>query len=260
LKELHGVLCDSFMLRMRRDEVLTLPNHGRTLLTVEMDSVSARQYAHAEDNLYEWIKATKGEQKAENVWKAEALYRLNELRQIAGRGKIDAVKQYAKELVEAGEQVFISAIHKPVTKALMQFFAEYNAVAITGGMTDAEKMQSVDAFQSGEARVLVGNVTASSVGLTLTSGRIHISAELPWSSTDLTQLEARLSRHGQKRETLSTIVLAGTEGGLTIDERVYQLIEYKNRVVESVTDGATEQLVNDTTESIALAVLREYGM
>jgi SNF2 family DNA or RNA helicase len=260
LKELNQVLCDSFMLRMKREEVLTLPNHGRTVLTVEMDSVHARQYANAESNLYEWIKATKGEKKAENVWKAEALVRLSELRRIAGAGKVHAVKQYARELVDAGEQVFISAIHTPVLDAFMSEFENDNAVRISGGMSDEKKMQSVDAFQSGRARVLVGNVIAASVGLTLTSGRIHVNAELPWSSTDLTQLEARVSRNGQTRETISTIVLAGTSDNPTIDERIYQLIEHKNTVVNSVLDGESVELVNADMESIALAVLRQYGL
>lgn len=260
LKELNQVLCDSFMLRMRRDEVLTLPNHGRTVLAVEMDSARAKQYERAEDNLYEWIKTTKGEKKAENVWKAEALIRLNELRAIVGRGKIDAVTTYARELIEAGEQVFISTSHTDVMDAYMTAFADSSPVRIAGGMSDVDKMKSVDAFQSGEARVLVGNVVAASVGLTLTSGRIHISAELPWSSTDLTQLEARVSRNGQTRETVSTIMLAGIDGATTIDERIYALIEHKNRVVESVLDGKTVELVNDDAQSIAMAVLRQYGL
>jgi SNF2 family DNA or RNA helicase len=225
-----------------------------------MDSVHARQYANAESNLYEWIKATKGEAKAENVWKAEALVRLSELRRIAGAGKVHAVKQYARELVDAGEQVFISAIHTSVLDAFMSEFENDNAVRISGGMSDEKKMQSVDAFQSGKARVLVGNVIAASVGLTLTSGRIHVNAELPWSSTDLTQLEARVSRNGQTRETISTIVLAGTSDNPTIDERIYQLIEHKNTVVNSVLDGESVELVNADIESIALAVLRQYGL
>jgi SNF2 family DNA or RNA helicase len=147
-----------------------------------------------------------------------------------------------------------------VLDAFMSEFENDNAVRISGGMSDEKKMQSVDAFQSGRARVLVGNVIAASVGLTLTSGRIHVNAELPWSSTDLTQLEARVSRNGQTRETISTIVLAGTSDNPTIDERIYQLIEHKNTVVNSVLDGESVELVNEDIESIALAVLRQYGL
>jgi SNF2 family DNA or RNA helicase len=87
-----------------------------------------------------------------------------------------------------------------------------------------------------------------------------VNAELPWSSTDLTQLEARVSRNGQTRETISTIVLAGTSDNPTIDERIYQLIEHKNTVVNSVLDGESVELVNADMESIALAVLRQYGL
>jgi SNF2 family DNA or RNA helicase len=185
---------------------------------------------------------------------------LNELRAIVGRGKVGAVTAYARELIEAGEQVFISTSHTDVMQTYMSAFADASPVRIAGGMSDIEKMKSVDAFQSGEARVLVGNVVAASVGLTLTSGRIHISSELPWSSTDLTQLEARVSRNGQTRETVSTIMLAGVDGATTIDERIYALIEHKNRVVESVLDGKTVELVNDDAQSIAMAVLRQYGL
>ena len=259
LEELHDVLCDSFMLRMRRDEVLELPNHGRITRVVELESKYSKMYKYAEQNLYDWLKMTRGEARADKAFKSEALSRMNELRRLAGLGKIESVIEYARELLDLNEQVFITCAHTEVAQRLCDAFKNDNCVAIVGGMNDASKMDAVDRFQSGDARVLVGNITASSVGLTLTSARHHISAELPWSSIDLEQCEARISRNSQTRETVSSILLgACTDGSRTIDERVFALLEMKHSVVTAVLDGKPADLIDEDLESIAMAVLRTY--
>lgn len=261
LPELHRRLCDGFMLRRRRSEVLELPAKGRITSEVTLTQRSIEQYQRAERDLFAFIEDAKGKPQAERAMRAEAIVRLNTLRSILGQGKIDAVVDYALNIIEQGEQLFITCTHTLVlTQLVTRLNRHAKTVKVAGGMTDREKMNAVDAFQNGNARVLVGNVVASGVGLTLTAGRHHISAELPWTSADLLQCEDRLSRHGQKREVVSHILLAQhIDGQPSLDWRMFALLDQKLGIVSQVMDGSTDVLVNHDSESVAFGVLRSYG-
>ena len=260
LNELHELLVGSFMIRRNRDEVLTLPNAGRTQVMIEMDAKRVANYIACEDNLIQWIRNTKGEARALKAMMAEALVRINELRHICAMGSVKAVTAYVQNLLDDGEQVFMSTNFKDEALAYFNHFAEsQNAVMIVGGMTDVQKMASVDAFQSGEARVLIGNVQSAGTGITLHSARHHVSCSLSWSSSDLCQVEDRINRYGQKRETVSHIMTAGIDGMTTMDEKMLMLIEAKHRVMIGVLDGMIDDLISDDNESMAQAILNSYN-
>ena len=172
-----------------------------------------------------------------------------------------------KALLDENEQVFITTTHRAVAEAYVNHLSKVNmpngkpcnVVRIEGGMSDAQKMASVDAFQAGTANVLVGNVIASGVGITLTAGRHHVNAEMCWTSSDLMQCEDRLARRGQEREVVSHIMLGCIEGDLTIDERLFKIVDAKCGILAQVLDGETHQLINEEEQSNAIAVLATYG-
>jgi len=261
LDELHKTLKERMMIRRKRIEVLTLPNKGRMTHIVEITEEGAEAYRRAQRDLFAFIEEAKGRPAAERALRAEALVLLNVLRDIAGNGKVPAVAEYAEALLDEGEQVFITASHQSVVNRLAsRLSARATVVKIVGGMTDAAKMRAVDAFQSGEARVLIGNIVAAGVGLTLTSARHHISAELPWTSADLMQCEDRLSRIGQTREVVShVLIMAPLDGAPSIDERMFGLIDAKLGTLSEVLDGARARLLDDDAQSVALGVLKTYG-
>ena len=172
-----------------------------------------------------------------------------------------------KALLDEDEQVFITCTHRAVAEAYVNHLSKVkmpngkfcNVVRIEGGMSDTAKMASVDAFQDGTANVLVGNVIASGVGITLTAGRHHVSAEMCWTSADLMQCEDRLARRGQEREVVSHIMLGCIEGDLTIDERLFAIVDAKCGILAQVLDGASHELMNEEEQSNGMAVLATYG-
>lgn len=265
--ELHNILTNKFMIRRTRAEVLTLPNKGRISHYVEIAPAIADKYMEAEADLFAFIEEAKGTPSAERAMKAEAISRINTLRELVGHGKVIGVVDYVKSLLDENEQVFITCTHRAVAEAYVNHLSKVkmpsgkfcNVVRIEGGMSDASKMKSVDAFQSGEANVLVGNVIASGVGITLTSGRHHVNAEMCWTSADLMQCEDRLSRRGQEREVVSHITLGCIEGDLTIDERLFAIVDAKCGILAQVLDGVTHALMNEEEQSNAVAVLATYG-
>ena len=265
--ELHDTLFNSFAIRRKREEVLTLPNKGRISYHVEIAPAIADKYMDAEADLFAYIELAKDTPSAERAMKAEAISRINVLRELAGHGKVAGVVEYVKSLLDEDEQVFITCTHRPVLDAYVNHLSKVkmpngkfcNVVRIEGGMSDKAKMASVDAFQSGEANVLVGNVIASGVGITLTSGRHHVNAEMCWTSADLMQCEDRLARRGQEREVVSHIMLGCIDDDLTIDERLFAIVDAKCGILAQVLDGAMHELMNEEEQSNGMAVLASYG-
>lgn len=265
--ELHDILKANFMIRRKRSEVLTLPNKGRISHHVEIAPAIADKYMEAEADLFAFIEDAKGTPSAERAMKAEAISRINTLRELAGHGKVAGVVAYVKALLDENEQVFITTTHRAVAEAYVNHLSKVkmpdgkfcNVVRIEGGMSDTAKMASVDAFQAGTANVLVGNVIASGVGITLTAGRHHVNAEMCWTSADLMQCEDRLARRGQEREVVSHIMLGCIEGDLTIDERLFNIVDAKCGILAQVLDGAVHELINEEEQSNAIAVLATYG-
>lgn len=236
VEELNAKLTASCMIRRLRSEVLTLPNKGRSLSYVEVSASAARDYRKAEADLVSFLRAHKGDDEYSLADRAKAIVLLNTLRRISGIGKVEAVVAQAEDLLDEGEQVFIAAHHVEVVARISTALAAHGVVEIVGGMSADDKQASVDAFQSGRARVLVGNIDAAGVGFTLTAARHIIVAELPWTPGALQQVEDRLHRIGQTREVISTIAISDIAGG-SVDERLWSLLDSKAQVIGAVLDG-----------------------
>lgn len=254
---LHAFMTDTFMMRRRRDDVIDLPNKGRSAVSMECAGKASKDYISAENDLIAWLsdqgRDTRGAERA------EALVRMNTLRRLAGEAKVQAVVEHVKELLEDGNSgVFVVAEHKDVMDRLMMGLAKYAPVSVQGGMSDKAKQEAVDAFSSGQSRVMVGQIIAAGVGLTLHGNGLNhhvVVVQLPWTPADLRQAEDRLHRIGQKRDVLVEVALAHISGRWTIDERLWAMLESKNFATGEVIDGTGDFLLDD---GIADGVLESY--
>lgn len=249
---LHALMTESWMMRRRRDAVIELPNKGRSAVSMECKGRASKDYISAENDLIAWLSdAGRNTRGAE---RAEALVRLTTLRRLAGEAKVEAVVEHAKELLEDGNGgVFIVAEHKDVMDMLMLGLAKYLPVSVQGGMSDNAKQDAVDAFTSGQSRVLVGQIIAAGVGLTLHGGGLNhrvIVAQLPWTPADLRQAEDRLHRIGQTNDVEVEVALAHIDGRWTIDERLWGMLESKNFATGEVIDGEGDYLLSDIHEGL----------
>lgn len=258
--ELHAILTDTVMVRRLRKDVLSLPEKSRTLVPVTMDADSASRYRNAVKDLESFMADKAGADSYSIHERARAIVLLNALRGVAGEGKIEATVAMAEELLAAGEQVFIAAIHRNVVDGIWKRLRQHGCVTVVGGMTAQQKQDAVDAFQSGKARVLVGNIEAAGVGLTLTAARHIIVTELPWTPAALQQVEDRLHRIGQQRPVHAHILSATYEGikGLPVDERLFGLIQSKARTINAIIDGDDSELSVEGADNIANELLDSY--
>jgi len=254
---LHGFMTDTFMMRRRRDDVIELPNKGRSAVSMLCKGISAKHYVSAENDLIAWLEEQ--DMNTRGAERAEALVRMNTLRRLAGEAKVEAIVEHTNELLEDIEGgVFIVAEHKDTMDMLMLKLAKHAPVTVRGGMTDNAKQEAVDAFTSGQSRVMVGQVIAAGVGLTLHGNGLNhrvIVAQLPWTPADLRQAEDRLHRIGQTNDVEVEVALAHIDGRWTIDERLWTMLETKNFATGEVIDGEGDYLMAD---ALAEGVLDTY--
>lgn len=255
-KELWEKLTSSVMIRRLREQVLTLPPKNRRIQRTPMSSSDARSYRDAESNLVAFLREEKGDRYTLSE-RAEAIVLLNTLRKLSGASKIDAAVAEAERLLAEGEQVFLAAHHIDVVSGLWSGLHKYGCEQVVGGMSTVDKQAAVDRFQSGQSRVLVGNIEAAGVGITLTSARHIIVVELPWNPAALQQVEDRLHRIGQTREVTSTILISEWKSG-SVDERLWNLIDKKAQTVNEILDGLDEGMLVEDDGSISNELLDSY--
>lgn len=252
---LNSLMTDSFMMRMKRDEVLELPNKGRSALHIPGRGKPVKDYLLAEESLIAYL-AKEGKD-----WKAasrnEALVQLTTMRRLAGECKVQGIIEYVRELLDetlpAGRGVFLVAEHYSVMTPLADGLSKYGVSLYNGSCDDEQKNQAVEDFNAGVNRVFVGQIKSAGVGLTLHGdGRNShvIICQLPWSPADLMQAEDRLHRIGQINDVHVDICLTSINDSWTVDERLWGLLEQKAFSAGEIVDGRGEFLLDEVQDSL----------
>lgn len=251
---LHEAMVSSWFFRRLRSQVIDLPNKGRASVALEGRGKYEKDYLKAEADLIAYLAGEQDGIVTTGQRRAEALIKMTTLRKLAGYAKTDAAAEHVVEILESEPGgVFVVAEHRDVIDRLLIKLARYNPTVVQGGMSDNDKQDNVDAFNSGESRVLVGQITAAGVGLTLHGdGKNHrvVVAQLPWTPAELKQAEDRLHRIGQTHDVMVEVGICHIEGSWTIDERLWGILESKNFASTTITDGEGEWLLSEVQESL----------
>lgn len=230
-----------YVRRLKADVLKELPPKVRTVVPVEI--TNRREYDKAEQDLIAWLRETQGQAKADAALQAEQLVRIEALKQLAARGKMEAIKEWVKDFSESGQKLVMFAWHKEIVNDLALAF---HCPRITGDTPLAVRDQSVQDFQGKpEVTRIVCNVQAGGVGITLTEASDVCFFELGWNPGTMDQAGDRCHRIGQTDSVTEWWFL----GKNTIDEPIHALIEQKRNVVDQATDGtestATFSVMNE---------------
>lgn len=124
------------------------------------------------------------------------------LRLRLGIAKIPATIKVVKGLLEEHAKLVVFAWHKEVVKELVEELSEYSAVSITGETPMEKRHEIVKSFQNDfpHPRVLVANIQAAGVGITLHASSVAVFAEFSWVPSDNEQAFARIDRVGQTKD------------------------------------------------------------
>lgn len=245
------------LLRRRKAEVLKeLPAKTRARVPMEIDN--RKEYKEAEDDCCRWLAGEKvkdegflatlegmsDEEKRSAIrrhrneaeWRsrnAETLVRFEALKQCAVKGKLAAAKKWISTFLASGEKLVVFAHHRNVIAKLAEAF---DCPTITGDTPKGRRQEYIDRFQEDpECRLIVLNLQAGGVGITLTAASNVLMLELGWTPALMDQAEDRCHRIGQEDNVTAWYLLAEA----TIEEEIEALLSEKREVVEEATDGYT---------------------
>ena len=224
-----------YVRRLKKDVLPQLPAKRRAV--VPFDLSNEREYRHAERDLRAWIaeRFSSSEElrsRVDSAMRAEALVKVNALRQLVGTGKLHAAHVWIEDFLASGEKLVVFAAHRAVQRDLIERFPD--AAHVLGDDTPPERDAQVRRFQSDPSvQLCICSLKVAAHGFTLTAASDVAFLELGWTPAEHDQAEDRAHRIGQTDSVTAWYLLAAD----TIDERMAALIDSKREVVGAVTDG-----------------------
>lgn len=246
LKELNYKLNQfCFFQREKHDVLKDLPAKVRQTVICEINN--RKEYIDAEADLIRYLREYKqaSDDKINKAMRGEIMVRINVLRQISARGKVQSVADFVSDLLEQDEKVILFVNLHEVGNELKKIFPK--AVSVTGLDSREQRQVAVDSFQNDpNVTLIICSIKAAGVGLTLTSSSNVAFVEFPWTYADCEQCEDRAHRIGQTDSVTAYYFL----GKNTIDEKIYQIIQTKKELASTIT-GSTEQVPEDVIDLVA---------
>ena len=146
---------------------------------------------------------------------------------------MEAATEWIETFLDStGRKLVVFAHHISVVDALAERFG---GLRVAGKDSAEARQEAVDKFQNDpDAKVLVLNMKAGGVGLTLTAASDVLFVEQGWTPAEHSQAEDRCHRIGQDADNVSAWYLLAEK---TIDDDIYDLIEKKRITVDAVTEG-----------------------
>ena len=246
--ELNTLLRGTCMIRRTRDQVwANNPGKVRTNVFLTLNG-ALKEYDAAARNFIAYVRATKGAKAASIAERAEIIAQMTTLRNLVGKAKIKAAIEYVQDILDQDEQVVVFGWHREVLEAIA---AHFNAPMVLGGVSAEKKDAAVRAFQSGAARVIVGNISSMGTGLTLAASCNLVMVEQAWTPGDRDQAEDRIVHAAQSRTAIvHTLLAAGT-----FDEHLAKILAGKTSVTTAVIDGGVfkPSAIDETSIMLELA-------
>lgn len=206
IRRLKGLVLSELPLKSRRQIILKIPKRNLNLTDVNLDNPDTTVMQEYKE---------------------------------AATIKKDPVIKYLECLVEKDIKFLVFGHHKEMLDALEEFCINQNRkfIRVDGSTLPAKRASLVDAFQKDDSiRIAVLSITACSTGLTLTSGKAVVFAELYWNPGIMLQAEDRIHRIGQKDNIDIHYLIASN----TVDELVWPKLLKKLNVLESLGVGKNE--------------------
>ena len=243
-EELNTTLRQTCYVRRNKVDVLIeLPEKERYTIEVDLSGPAIKEYRAAEADTLAYFSESGSSGNA-----ADQLAKITTLKRLAGEGKVDAACEWIDTFLDSTNRKLVVFAHH--VSVVDQIASRYGGLRVAGKDSMDKRQEAIDAFQNDEdSRVIVLNMKAGGVGLTLTSASDVLFVEQGWTPAEHDQAEDRCHRIGQSNNVSAWYMLA--EG--TIDDDIYELIQKKRVVVDAVTDGdeaTQDSVLNDLVKTL----------
>ena len=231
LAELHKRLSPIMLRRAKATVLKDLPPKLHQPLVVPISN--AAEYARAQRDFLTWLGGSKGSEAMSRARRAEALVRLNGLRQLAAMGKVPVADDYFRDCGGPGHKyVIFSSFKEPLEELKRRKGA--SALLYTGDVPPSVRQGLVDRFQRDpNICFFLGTIGAAGVGITLTEANRVVFLDLPWTPGSKSQAEDRAHRIGQDNIVEVIDLLARN----TVDDRMAAILSAKDRVIKQSIEG-----------------------
>lgn len=227
LAELHQVVSRIMLRRRKRDVLPQLPPKTRSVVPIEID---LGRYHAAVEAFLSWYRKHRGAR-----GRGEALLRLGELIRVAGRHKVPPLIDWIDAWLDQNpsRKLVVFTRHRRVLRQLRGAFP--GCVWIEGATPHRERKVRLHRFETNRrCRLLIGNMIAAGEGITILASSTVVFAELGWTPAEHEQAEDRVLRIGQKARHINAYYFVAQD---TIEEDLYEALERKRAIVDTVIDG-----------------------
>lgn len=216
LPELRDRLDGFWLRRTQADVGITAPIYE--ILPISLSAAQKRKIeAEIEDAEDILSAAETGETRGLDI-------QLGTLRRVTGSIKAAGVIAAVKDEFDCGlDKIVIMAWHKDTMQRIADGLSQYGVVRVDGSTSPDARQKAQDDFQTGSARVFVGQIIACGEAIDLSAAAELIFAESSFVPKDMSQAALRITNHGQARQP--RVRVAALEG--SIDEALQTVLTRK---------------------------------
>lgn len=234
-KEIIRYLKACSLRRTKKSAGLELPSITRTPVFVDINKKIAKESLSILDYATKVINGSDDY----NMYKAdlaEEASHIASIRKALGVAKVPQVLQYVEHLLQSGTQkLIVFGVHIDVVnliyESLKEKYKDIKTHRIIGATTSMQREKIINEFQTDEKpQILVANMVACGVGVTLTKAHTVVFAELDFTPANIMQAEARVHRITQEHIVNSIFIIANE----SLDAKILGLIKDKLTVIKEV--------------------------
>lgn len=220
-----------YIRRVKDDVLKELPEKSRNVVVVPGSTKGMIAYNKAERDLVAFL--TENGYRASDS--AQHLQKTGVLKRLASEAKMESACEWIDNFLESTDRKLVVFAHN--VNIVDELAKKYGGLRVSGRDDSDARQYAIDSFQNDpDSRVIVLNLQAGAVGITLTAASDVLFVQMGWTPAEHDQAEDRCHRIGQINHVQAYyMICAGT-----IDEDIYELIQAKRSVVDAVTDGDTE--------------------
>ncbi|NXC28279.1 ZRAB3 endonuclease, partial [Campylorhamphus procurvoides] len=240
LKELHQLLSEIMIRRLKNDVLTQLPPKVRQRIPFDLPQAAAKNLSAT---FAEWEKLMRSlNSDATESHFSQVMSLITRMYKETAIAKAGAVKDYIKMMLENDKLKFLVFAHhlsmlQACTEAAIESKVRY--IRIDGSVPSAERIHLVHQFQKDpETRVAILSIQAAGQGLTFTAATHVVFAELYWDPGHIQQAEDRAHRIGQGSSVNIHFLIARG----TMDTLLWAMLNRKAKVTGSTLNGRKEKM------------------
>lgn len=215
---------------MRRTEIRGLPDKRVNVLPVTGD---ARALNSALAALSPDVRAALEDADARDDFQFYDTPAIATIRRLVGLAKAPGVGDLIATELDGGEPSIVAFGYHPAVLDLVREPSEragFKCATLDGRTPEKARQGIIDAFQHGEIRLLVCQLTSASEGITLTASSRVVMSEPSWTPKENEQAIARCWRKGQKQ----TVRVSYAALAQSLDQRIMQAVERKSKNIAEI--------------------------